>query len=117
MKVNRTLKLASGALIAVASINAWPQGNESAATSTKSSTTAAPSKSDIRKANGALSNKVLRALTKGGVDTSHFTVLVKGSAVTLAGHVPDNYQIEKAGNIAKDVPGVTSVTNALAIHD
>ncbi|MFP4894983.1 BON domain-containing protein [Paraburkholderia sp. EG304] len=118
MKVKRSLKLAGGALIVVASINAWSQGSEPAtSTSTQSGTSAAPSKSDVRKANRALSKKVLHALSKGGVDTSSISVLVKGSEVTLAGHVPENSQIEKASALAKDVSGVTSVKNALTVHE
>ncbi|WP_233839011.1 BON domain-containing protein [Paraburkholderia sp. ZP32-5] len=116
MNVQRTLKLAGGTLIVVASINAWSQSSEPA-TSTESATSAAPSKSDIRKANRALSKKVLQALSKGGVDTSGVRVLVKGSAITLAGNVPESAQIEKAGELAKHVSGVTSVKNTLAVHE
>jgi hyperosmotically inducible periplasmic protein len=117
MNGNRTLKLAGGAFIVVASISAWSQGSEPAAMSTESTTSAAPSKSDIRKANRALSKKVLHALSAGGIDTTGVRVLVKGSAVTLAGDVPDGSQIEKAGELAKHVSGVTSVKNALVLHE
>jgi hyperosmotically inducible protein len=116
MNVNRTLKLASGALIVVASINAWSQSSEPAM-STDSGSSAAPSKSDIRKANRALSKKVLQALSKGGVNTSGIRVLVKGSAITLAGDVPEDAQIEKAGELAKQVSGVTSVKNTLGVNE
>jgi osmotically-inducible protein OsmY len=75
------------------------------------------SKSDVRKANRALSKKVLHALSKGGVDTAGVSVIVKGSAITLAGHVPDASQVEKAGTAAKNVSGVTSVKNALTIKE
>ena len=120
MNAIKTLKLASGALIVVTSINAWSQSSEPAATSTGSETASAPqgmSKSDVRKANRALSKKVLRALSKGGVDTGGVSVLVKGSAITLAGHVPDASQVEKAATVAKSVSGVTSVKNALSIKE
>jgi osmotically-inducible protein OsmY len=116
MKAKKTLKLAGGALVIVASINAWSQSSEPT-TSTESGTSAAPSKSDVRKANRALSKKVLHALSAGGIDTTGVRVLVKGSAVTLAGDVPEGSQIEKAGELAKHVSGVTSVKNALVLHE
>src|SRR6476620_9200130 len=115
MNAIKTLRLASGALIVVTSINAWSQSSEPAATSMGSETSATSqgmSKSEVRKANRALSKKVLNALSKGGVDTGGVSVIVKGSAITLAGHVPDASQAEKAGTAAKSVSGVTSVKNA-----
>ncbi|SAL60594.1 transport-associated protein [Caballeronia turbans] len=120
MNAIRTLKVASGVLIVVTSINAWSQSSEPAATSMGSGTSATSqgmSKSDVRKANRALSKKVLHALSKGGVDTAGVSVIVKGSAITLAGHVPDASQVEKAGTAAKNVSGVTSVKNALTIKE
>ncbi|MBP0588550.1 BON domain-containing protein [Paraburkholderia sp. LEh10] len=114
MNAIRTLRLAGAALIVVASVNAWAQGSESAAPST---TTQGTSKSAVRKANRALSKKVVQALSKGGVDTSGINVLAKGGAVTLAGSVTDGSEIEKAGSIAKGVSGVTSVKNALTIRE
>ncbi|MEM5339799.1 BON domain-containing protein [Paraburkholderia azotifigens] len=114
MNVIRTLKLAGAAMIVVASVNAWAQGSESAAASTATQGT---SKSAVRKANRALSKKVAQALSKGGIDTKGINVLAKGGAVTLAGTVDDPTQIEKAGSIAKGVSGVTSVKNALSIHE
>jgi hyperosmotically inducible periplasmic protein len=114
----KTLKLTGGALIMLASINAWSQTSESAAASAPSGATSSEgsSKASIRKANRALSKKVLQSLTKGGVNTSGINVLVKGSAVTLAGHVSDPADIDKASTIAKGVSGVTSVKNALTIN-
>lgn len=120
MNATKTLKLTGGALIVVASINAWSQTSESAATPGQSGATSsspAPSKSSVRKANRALSKKVLLALTKGGVDTSGINAIAKGGAVTLAGHVSDPADIDKAGSIAKGVAGVTSLKNALTISE
>jgi hyperosmotically inducible protein len=111
MNVTRTLKLAGGALIVVASINAWSQDT------TQSNMAAAPSKSDVRKAHRALSHKVLHALSAGGIDTEDIVVLVKeGNAITLAGGAKDRQQMEKAGEIAKGVQGVTAVENSLTIE-
>jgi osmotically-inducible protein OsmY len=115
MKVITTLKLVSGALIAIASINAWPQTGESAATSTAPA--AEGTAKATRQANRALSKKVLRALSKGGVATSRINIIAKGGAVTLAGSVTDAGDIDKASDIAKTVPGVTSVKNALTFKE
>jgi osmotically-inducible protein OsmY len=119
MKAIKTFKLIGSALIVVVSINAWSQTSESAATSTQSSMAPAEggSAKAARQANRALSKKVLRALSKGGVKTSGINVLAKGGAVALAGSVVDPAQIEKAGEIAKGVPGVTSVKNDLTLRE
>jgi hyperosmotically inducible periplasmic protein len=101
------------------SINAWSQTSESAATSTQSSVAPAEggSAKAARQANRALSKKVLHALSKGGVKTSGINVIAKGGAVALAGSVVDPAQIDKAGEVAKGVPGVTSVKNSLTLKE
>jgi hyperosmotically inducible periplasmic protein len=120
MDAIKTFKLAGAVLIAVASAipatstTAWAQDSDAAATSTPAQGT---SKSAVRKANRALSRKVVSALSKGGVNTEGINVLVKGGAVTLAGSATDPGDIEKAGSIAKGVSGVTSVKNALTIRE
>jgi osmotically-inducible protein OsmY len=116
MNAMNTLKLAGAVLTIVASMNAWSQ-NESTSTDSGTTATQAPSKSSVRKANRALSKKVLQALTKGGVDSSGVHVLAKGSAVTLTGSVPEAAQIDKAGEIAKQIAGVTSVKNDLTVNE
>lgn len=115
MKAIRTFKRMGGVLIVMVSINAWSQTSESAATPTQSGTAPAAegTAKSARQANRALSKKVLRALSKGGVSTSRINVIAKGGAVALAGSVTDASQIDKAGEIARGVPGVTSVKNSL----
>jgi osmotically-inducible protein OsmY len=115
MKLTNTLKFVSAALIVAASIDAWPQTTESAATSTAPA--AEGSAKATRQANRALSKKVLRALSNGGVATSRINIIAKGGAVTLAGSVTDASHIDKASEIAKTVPGVTSVKNALTFKE
>ena len=117
MKAIKTFKLIGSALIVVVSINAGSQTSESAATSTQSSMAPAGGGSGkaARQANRALSKKVLHALSKGGVKTSGINVIAKGGAVALVGSVTDSTQIDKAGEVAKGVPGVTSVKNSLTI--
>jgi hyperosmotically inducible protein len=115
----KTFKLIGSALIVVVSVNAWSQASESASTSTQSSMAPADggSAKAARQANRALSKKVLRALSKGGVKTSGINVIAKSGAVALAGSVTDPTQIDKAGGVAKEVPGVTSVKNALTLKE
>jgi osmotically-inducible protein OsmY len=113
MNAIKTLKLASAALIVVASINAWPQSGGSAVTSTATQTM---SKSAVREANRTLSKNVIQALSKAGVDTRNINIRAKTGAVTLAGSVTDPSQIGKAGSIANGVSGVTSVKNDLTIR-
>ncbi|MEI5996122.1 BON domain-containing protein [Paraburkholderia bengalensis] len=115
MNAIKTLKLACTALIlVVVSVNAWPQASDATA---GASATQTPSKKTVRKANRALSRKVLTALSKGGVDTVGINVLAKGGAVTLTGSVTDPSEIDKAASIAKGVSGVTSVKNSLTVRE
>ena len=119
MKAIKTFKLIGSAFVIVVSINAWSQTSESAASSTQSSMApeSGGSAKATRQANRALSKKVLHALSKGGVNTSRINIIAKGSAVTLAGSVTDSSQIDKATEVAKGVPGVTSVKNSLTLKE
>jgi osmotically-inducible protein OsmY len=71
----------------------------------------------IYRGSTGVSKKVLHALSKSGVNTSRINVIAKGSAVTLAGSVTDASQIDKAADVAKGVPGVTSVKNSLTFKE
>jgi osmotically-inducible protein OsmY len=110
----KPLKLAAGVLvvmasIGVASISAHAQSSDAAA---------APTAKSSKASNKALSKEVRRAMTKTkGLTSSNINVRVRDGAVTLAGTVPDNSQIEKATEAAKSVPGVTSVKNAITIRE
>lgn len=119
VNANKALKVIGGALVLAASVNAWSQTSEPTAASADPGTAAAQgtSKSATKKANRALGKKVRQALAKGGVDTAGVNVLVKGSSISLAGHVPDASQVEKAGSIAKGVSGVSTVRNALTTRE
>jgi hyperosmotically inducible periplasmic protein len=108
------LKLAVVAMTAIASFNAWAQASDSATTGAMTQGT---SKSSARKANRVLGRKVLHALSKGGVDTQFINVLAKNGAITLVGGLTDPSQIDKAGQVAKGVPGVVSVKNNLTVHE
>jgi hyperosmotically inducible periplasmic protein len=118
MKVINIVSLAGSAMIVVASINAWSQTSGSNATSAQSSMAPASEggAKATKQANRSLSKRVRAALLKGGVDASKISVVAKGGAVTLAGTVTDSSQSDKATEIAKTVPGVTSVKNSLGLN-
>jgi osmotically-inducible protein OsmY len=77
---------------------------------------AATSAKTTKKVNRKLGLDVRRALSKAqGIDVSNIFVRARGGAVVLTGTVPDGAQIPQAGEVAKGVPGVTSVSNKLTL--
>ncbi|WP_207004003.1 BON domain-containing protein [Trinickia mobilis] len=97
--------------IAVAS-SAYAQSDAMAS----SGTMAAPSAKAVKQANRKLGLAVRKALAKAqGFDVSNVFVRARGGAVTLTGTVPDSSQIGQAEEVAKGVPGVTSVTNKITL--
>ncbi|MBP0593802.1 BON domain-containing protein [Paraburkholderia sp. LEh10] len=110
MNVIKPLTLAGGTLIVAISINAWSQTSEPVTPSTESPHA-------TKQANRTLSKNVRHTLSKGGVKTSGINVIAKGGAVVLEGSVPDPAQIDKAGELAKGVQGVTSVKNSLTVKE
>jgi osmotically-inducible protein OsmY len=120
MKAIYAMRLAGGALIVAMSVGAWAQDQSSApAASSGSMGMSAPSghmKQD-RKANRALEKKVRYAFTHTkGLDASMVTIKARtNGAVWLAGTVTDNDQVQKAGDVAGKVTGVTSVKNNVTV--
>jgi osmotically-inducible protein OsmY len=123
MKTKKLLELAVTTLIVAASMNAWSQtgGMASApasapdASAMAASSTVAPATG--RKANRALRRKVYAAIGKHKeISAGNFSVTAKDGAVTLNGTVTDASQVDKVAEIAKGVPGVTSVTNKLTVQ-
>jgi hyperosmotically inducible periplasmic protein len=97
--------------IAVAS-SAYAQSDAMAS----SGTMAAPSAKATKQTNRKLGLAVRKALAKAqGFDVSNVYVRARGGAVTLTGTVPDGSQISQAEEVAKSVPGVTSVTNKITL--
>ncbi|MGF6771901.1 hyperosmotically inducible protein [Paraburkholderia sp. GAS199] len=103
----------AAALTSFASVHAY------AADTAASSTSDAPvTKKEIRKENRQLASKVRHALTvTKHLDSSGITVLARGTTVTLDGNVPDDGQIQLAGNSAAKVGGVGHVTNNLEVRE
>ncbi|MFM0504017.1 BON domain-containing protein [Paraburkholderia caffeinilytica] len=114
MKAFQAIKMVGGALIVLASINAYAQSSDAAAPAAASS---APSAKSVKQADRALGRKVRGALSKTkGLSVTNITVRARSGAVTLAGTVPEQPQVDLATQAAQAVPGVTSVKNALSIR-
>ncbi|MCC8401274.1 BON domain-containing protein [Paraburkholderia sp. MMS20-SJTN17] len=104
------LKTLGSVVAMVVACNVYAQTN---ATDTASAAAAVKAG---KHANHELGRKVRAALTKvQGLDVSHIAVRARGGAVTLTGSVPTEGQIGLAGDAAKGVEGVTSVTNKLSV--
>lgn len=121
MKTVKVLELAVATLIVATSLSAWSQPRETAsapasaqgASVVAASGTAAPTG---RKADRALRRKVYAAIGKyKEISAGDIGVTAKDGAVTLNGTVTEAAQIGKVEQIAKGVPGVTSVTNKLTV--
>ena len=128
MKAIQVFKLAAATALVAASFQVYAQDAASApaAAATASGPTATAqhnvnqSKAALRQAraaNRALGRKVRSALARDrNISVSNITVRAKDGAVTLQGTVPEAAQIQRAGDVAKGVDGVTSVRNALTIR-
>jgi hyperosmotically inducible protein len=109
MKSVDFLKALGGVVAVVIACNTYAQSSDATAP-------AAPSAKAVKKENRTLGRKVRSALAKAqGIDVSSISVRARGGAVTLTGSVPDQGQIDKAGDTAKGVDGVTSVSNKLTV--
>ena len=121
MKTNWALGIAGGVLIVLASAHAWAQAGASETSAASNGTAVAASggmtAKDIRKADRALRRKVYAAIVTHNkeINAGNISVISKSGAVTLDGSVVDASQIDKVSEIAKGVPGVTSVANKLTV--
>ncbi|WP_233805601.1 BON domain-containing protein [Paraburkholderia sp. HP33-1] len=115
MKAFPVIKMIGGALVVLASLNAYAQSSDAAATAAPAA--AAPSAKQTRAANRALQKKVRGTLARTkGLTVGNIIVRARDGAVTLEGSVPEQGQIELATNAAQGVAGVTSVKAALTIR-
>ncbi|WGS53432.1 BON domain-containing protein [Paraburkholderia sp. D15] len=115
MKAFPAIKMIGGALVVLASLNAYAQSSD--ATAMAPATASAATGKQAKTANRALGRKVRSALSKTkGLSVANITVRARGGAVTLAGSVPEQEQIDLATQTAQGVAGVTSVKNALTIR-
>ncbi|CAD6541661.1 BON domain-containing protein [Paraburkholderia sabiae] len=116
MKSVDFLKAVGGVVAMVVACHTYAQASDSTATGTTATAPAANSKA-VKKQDRALGKKVRSALAKTqGLDVSAINVRARSGAVTLTGTAPDNDQIQKAGDVAKGVAGVTSVSNKINVQ-
>lgn len=72
---------------------------------------------ESRAANRMLAKSVRLALVKTkGIPMTHLFVYANDGVVTLSGAVPDKSQVDRAGDVAKGVAGVSSVENRLSVY-
>jgi hyperosmotically inducible periplasmic protein len=118
MKAIQVFKLAATAALVAASLQVYAQDN--AASAAPAQQEAKPSKAQLKQekaANRALSHKVRAVLAKDKkIAVANITVRARDGAVVLLGTVPEQSQIDRATEVAKGVPGVTSVKNSLTIR-
>jgi hyperosmotically inducible protein len=116
MKSVGMLKTLGTVVAMVVACNVYAQASGAMSSDQMASSSAANPKAD-KKANSQLGRKVRGALAKAkGLDVSSIAVRARGGAVTLTGSVPDQGQIDQAGEVAKGVAGVTSVSNKLNVQ-
>ncbi|NKJ47770.1 phospholipid-binding protein [Burkholderia sp. SG-MS1] len=115
MKKVNLLKALGIALCVATASSAYAQASDAAPPAATASPPAANTKS-TRQTDRKLGRDVRRALAKTpGFNVSNVFVRARGGAVTLTGSVPQGSQIQQAGDVAKGVPGVTSVTNRITL--
>ncbi|WP_395065258.1 BON domain-containing protein [Paraburkholderia silvatlantica] len=117
MKKTTVVGLAIAALVAAASMSTWaqPQSDASAPAGAQAAPGAAAPTG--RQADRALRRKVYSAIGKDkSINAGNISVRAKSGAVTLTGTVSDPAQVGQVEEIAKGVPGVTSVTNKLTVQ-
>ncbi|MFP3563528.1 BON domain-containing protein [Paraburkholderia sp. SIMBA_030] len=117
MKAFTGIKLVGGALIVLASLNAYAQSSDAAASMAPMAASSAPNAKATKAADRALGRKVRSTLSKTkGVSVANIVVRARGGAVTLEGSVPEQSQVDLATQAAQGVAGVTSVKSALTVR-
>jgi len=111
MKLANVLKMTCTVFAVAFACQAYAQAS-GAADATASS---APStKKAVRTANHKLALAVRHALSRTkGLDVARVVVLARSGKISLTGSMPTQDQVDKAAEVAKGVPGVTSVNNQL----
>jgi hyperosmotically inducible periplasmic protein len=118
MNKTKILGLAIATLVASASMNAWSQPQQSTSATAGAQEAASPGAVGPtgKQADRALRHKVYAAIGKEkAINAGDISVRAKNGAVTLNGSVSDATQVAKVEEIARGIPGVTSVTNKLTV--
>jgi hyperosmotically inducible protein len=113
MKLANVLKMTCTVLAVAFACQAYAQASGSGAADSTASP--APSaKKTVRTANHRLALAVRHALSRTkGLDVARVVVLARSGKISLTGSVSSQDQVDKAADVAKNVPGVISVNNQL----
>ncbi|MEM5329591.1 BON domain-containing protein [Paraburkholderia sp. JHI2823] len=113
--LTKTLGLALVTLLTAASLNASAQPEASAASAAAAAATSNPA--SATPSNTKLRRAVYKAIVKHKeIQGGSIGVSAKNGAITLYGTVTDAAQVDRVAEIARGVPGVTSVTNKLTVQ-
>ncbi|EML1599346.1 BON domain-containing protein [Burkholderia cenocepacia] len=111
MKLTKIARITLSVGLLAWALNAPAQPNQSG-----SATQEATGASSAQVSNGTLRRRVKAALKKTkGLTAYDIAVRAKDGQVTLQGSVKNQEQIDLAGKVASDVPGVISVKNTLTV--
>lgn len=119
MKNRRVFGVMAGALVIAACIGTAVRADEAVSVPQTAASAAAGSMTakSVRQANRALRKKIYAALARHKeIDAGTISITAKSGAVTINGTVPEAAQIDEVAEIAKQVPGVTSLNNRLTVQ-
>jgi osmotically-inducible protein OsmY len=115
MKTVNLLKALGIALCMATASSAHAQASDAQPPADSAAASAANPKA-AHQADRKLGRDVRRALARApGFNVSNVFVRARSGAVTLTGSVPQGNMIQQAGDVARTVPGVTSVANKITI--
>jgi hyperosmotically inducible protein len=111
MKLANVLKMTCTVFAVAFACQAYAQASGAA----DSTASPAPSaKKTVRTANHRQALAVRHALSRTkGLDVARVVVLARSGKISLTGSMPTQDQVDKAADVAKGVPGVSSVNNQL----
>jgi osmotically-inducible protein OsmY len=117
MRVGVQIGLLVALATTIAPFSASAQDGNSSAVVASADAGSAPSAKAAKAANRKLARNVRTAMARAkGIDMTQLFVYAKSGIVTLSGSVPKSDQVDRAGEIAKSVPGVSSVDNRLSVY-
>jgi len=121
VKTSRAIRII-GAIAAVATCAicaSYADAQTSGGMATGASTQSQPitTSASRRRPDSELVRDVRRALSRAsGLNASGIHVQARSGAVALTGRVPQRAQVQRAGNVARSVRGVRSVSNRLTVQ-
>ncbi|MBB3000490.1 osmotically-inducible protein OsmY [Paraburkholderia tropica] len=120
MKLRGLVSAAS--LVAVFAWSSHAQAQDNSAQAPQAASQPASLTKAQRKAQRQADRKLARAVREAlthtkGLQTAQINVLSKSGNVSLVGSLPDETQIQLAGEVAQSVPGVVKLTNMLHIRE